>query len=296
MRTPPALAGAGWASLAGALWGTNGGLGGFLMAGGLSPLVVSAFRCVLAAALVLGWMALVERRRLRLPRAALGWSALGGLALCANFGLYFIAIEATGVSVAVILKACAPLLVVLLAAAGGIERLSPGRLAACALVVAGVALVASGRPGAGLTVDPLGAAAAIGAALGYAGFTFAFRAAQRDASPTAVVAVAFVFAAAALYLWAGEWPAWPVGWSLAELAAVGHMALVGTVLAFLAYNRGLRLTEAGIAAVAATVEPLVASAIGWWWLGERLDAVQITGAVLILATVATVAGQRRTAP
>lgn len=282
---PRSLAGTLWATCAGVLWGTNGGAGGFLMGQGLSPILVSAFRAALATGLMVAWLAAGERKRPAMSRAAIVWSIVAGLALCANFGFYFTAIQSAGVAVAVILKSTAPLFVVAFAAAARIEPFTLPKLAAGMLIVVGVALVSLGRYEGGLVVPGQGVAAALAAAIAYALFTLAFVAAQRGASASAIVTVAFAVATAGLYAWAGEWPGWPVGWTAAQLAAVAYIALMGTVFAFLAYNKGLAQTEAGVAALVATVEPVIAALLGWWFLAERLDAVQAGGALLILATV-----------
>ena len=59
-----------------------------------------------------------------------------------------------------------------------------------------------------------------------------------------------------------------------------------TALAFGLYTVGLKRLDAGQAAIVATVEPVVAGAIGMVLLGEELAAIKVIGALLVLAGTA----------
>ena len=64
------------------------------------------------------------------------------------------------------------------------------------------------------------------------------------------------------------------------------LAVVHTALAFALYTFGLRRLEAGRAAIVATVEPVVAGALGVSLLGEDLTVPKVLGAVLVLSGAA----------
>jgi DME family drug/metabolite transporter len=64
------------------------------------------------------------------------------------------------------------------------------------------------------------------------------------------------------------------------------LAVVHTALAFGLYTVGLKRLDAGQAAIVATVEPVVAGAIGVVLLGEKLTALKVVGALLVLAGAA----------
>jgi len=61
------------------------------------------------------------------------------------------------------------------------------------------------------------------------------------------------------------------------------LAVVHTSLAFGLYTAGLKCLDAGQAAIVATVEPVVAGAVGVILLGEALTAPKLLGALLVLA-------------
>ncbi|WP_324197928.1 DMT family transporter [Nocardia abscessus] len=60
------------------------------------------------------------------------------------------------------------------------------------------------------------------------------------------------------------------------------LAVVGTVLPYLAGLRALRVLPSTLAGVLALVEPLVAAVLAWLLLGEVLTLTQQAGAVILL--------------
>ena len=77
-----------------------------------------------------------------------------------------------------------------------------------------------------------------------------------------------------------------VGLSFGSYALLFMLAVVHTSLAFGLYTVGLRRLDAGQAAIVATVEPVVAGALGVVLLGEALTAPKLAGAFLVLAGAA----------
>ncbi len=77
-----------------------------------------------------------------------------------------------------------------------------------------------------------------------------------------------------------------VGLSSGSYALLVMLAVVHTALAFGLYMVGLKRLDAGQAAIVATVEPVVAGAIGVVLLGEKLTALKAIGALLVLAGAA----------
>jgi drug/metabolite transporter, DME family len=63
------------------------------------------------------------------------------------------------------------------------------------------------------------------------------------------------------------------------------LALFQTIGALYAYTAGLRYLEAGTASILATFEPVVASLLAYFVLGERLEWPQVLGGSLVLLAV-----------
>ena len=71
------------------------------------------------------------------------------------------------------------------------------------------------------------------------------------------------------------------------------MAVVATVIAYLASSAALRHLPPSVVSVVSLLEPVVATALAWALLGQALSAVQILGGVVLLggALIVRLAGQ-----
>jgi drug/metabolite transporter, DME family len=230
------------------------------------------------------------RRQLRLERGR----DVAGLLVFGSFavGLFYVALAAVidlgGVSLAWILLYTAPAWVALGAVVVLRERVDRVRAALIGVTVLGVALVALGG-GAGVRIS-------VGSVLWglVAGWTYAlwYVAGKRYLdryTPVTISAWTLLAGAVALLPFA-RWHALPAhGW----LLLIG-LAVVSTYLPALAYYSGLRHAEATRASIVATVEPVVALGIAIVFAGERLEAVAVVGAslVLVAATIASSRGKR----
>jgi drug/metabolite transporter (DMT)-like permease len=58
----------------------------------------------------------------------------------------------------------------------------------------------------------------------------------------------------------------------------------------------LRHLAPTVTGLVAMVEPVVAAAVAWWWLGEVLNGVQVVGGLLVLVGVGLVQAGRVEAP
>ncbi|HEY6691048.1 MAG TPA: DMT family transporter, partial [Rubrobacter sp.] len=76
------------------------------------------------------------------------------------------------------------------------------------------------------------------------------------------------------------------GLSVGSYALLLMLAVVHTTLGFALYTFGLGRLGAGRAAIVATVEPVVASAVGAVLLGEDLTLPKVVGAGLVISGAA----------
>jgi drug/metabolite transporter (DMT)-like permease len=60
------------------------------------------------------------------------------------------------------------------------------------------------------------------------------------------------------------------------------------VVPFLLEVEALKLTDAGTVGVVATVEPVVATAVAWVWLGQQLSGWQVVGGLVVVLAIAVV--------
>ena len=274
--------------LAALAWGTSG-LTGDLVADrtGLDPLDVAWHRMAAGAAVLVAVHLLGRRRgggqRAPLTRG-LRWRlvAVGG-GLATYQAAYFAAVATAGVSIATLVAlGLAPLLVAVGAAVLGHGR--PDRATGTALLVALVGLVllvgvSAGGDGGDAVL--LGALAAVGCAVAYAGVVL-LSSQVPDGVPTTTVG--FTVGAVLLTpvaLAAGlDLTADPVA-----LVLLGYLGAVASALAYGLFFTGVRTVPAAVASIITLLEPLTATALAALVLGERLSPAALAGGALMLGAV-----------
>lgn len=242
----------------------------------------------LMRALPAGLLALALTRML--PQGSWWWRSLvlGTLNIGAFFPLLFIAAEALPGGVAATLGAVQPLVVAMLAVMVLAESPSWGRILWGLVGVAGVALVVLG-PGAGLSL--LGVVAGL---LGTMATAMGIVLTKHWGRPSGVSPMGF----AGWQLTAGGLVLLPLTAALegapptVGLPAVGGylwLGLVGGLLAYTLWFRGIARLPITATALLVLLSPLTAAALGMVVLGERFTPVQGLG--FALALLALTAGQ-----
>ncbi|GAB3820734.1 EamA family transporter [Tessaracoccus terricola] len=242
----------------------------------------------LMRALPAGLLAILLSRTL--PRGSWWWRAavLGTLNIGIFFPMLFITAERLPGGVAATLGATQPIIVALLAVLILSEQLSASRLLWGVLGVVGVGLVVLG-PGAGMDVVGV-VAGLVGAASMGLGVTLT----KKWGRPDGVGPMAYAgwqLAAGGLVLLVPTLLIEGVPTGIDGKAMVGYawLGLVGGLLAYTLWFRGVRALPVAPTALLGLLSPLVAAAIGALALGETFSLVQLLGFALALA--ALVAGQ-----
>lgn len=282
------FSGYGLVLLAASLWATMGLFYKLLLGFyGLPPLAIIFWRVSIAAVALFIFMGGWRRKALHIKRR--DWPLFLGFGLvgvAAFYVIYIYAIALAGVGVAAVLMYTAPMWVTAFGALFLREPLTRRKGGALALAVMGCALVGRVYDLADARFDWLGLLAGLGAGVTYgAHILFGKAAAQRGYSPWSVEAYALGLGA----LFILPWQAPP---DLARVLAtppiffwlllLGLLPTLGGGIAFIA---SLRTISASNASIAATVEPVVAAFLGWLVLGERMEALQVLGAGLIVVSV-----------
>jgi len=260
---------------AGILWGTTGPLSTALYAEGADLTGVGFWRVAVASAVLLV-VALFRRELLRVDRRGLIVVGIGGGALVALFEVaYQYAIAGVGVAGAATLLYTAPLIVAVLGRAVLGERLTVGRLLLALTVLVGVFFTVRGGEGVGALFESREAGLAAGvtggllAALAFAGTTLLARWAVPRYGSSKVL---FLELAGGTIL---------LAWLYVALLALG--AVLGANFLFFS---ALKRIEAAPAAVAATIEPVVATVLALALFGQALSPAGWGGLFLVVASVA----------
>jgi drug/metabolite transporter (DMT)-like permease len=280
--------------LSAAAFGTLAVFGKLAYDAGVSPGTLLAVRFALAALLLWSLLALRRGGVARLDRHAVRTAlGLGAIGYALQAGLFFAALRRVDASLLTLLLYTYPAWVVVAGAVLGREAVSPRRILALGLSATGLALALAGAASGSL--DPLGAALGVGAALTYAAYILVSDGVVARSDPIALSAVVTTGAAGSLAV-AGvatgslDFGFAPVGW-----VWLGLIAAVSTVVAVVAFFAGLARVGPPTAAILSTFEPLVTVALATVTFGERLGPLQLAGAALVLAA-ATLVVERRRAP
>ena len=253
-----------------------------------------SFEALVAVRALLGWAAMLLFVLLRrgagslrvVRRDLLFLFPLGILGIGAFYWLYFFTVRESTVGTAAILLYSSPAFVALLAWIFLKETLGLLRLLALTLTFGGIFLVVGGYDPGTLEVSPLVLTAGLLSGLTYGLYSIFGKPMAGHLEPAVILSYALGFGSLLLVLAALPTFYTLVGLSSRSYALLFMLAVVHTALAFGLYTVGLKRLDAGQAAIVATVEPVVAGAIGVVLLGEKLTALKVIGALLVLAGAA----------
>ena len=270
------------------MFALGGNIARYMLDDGVSATRLSQLRSagslvLLAIALTLTKPHLMRVRRRDVPQLA--FLGICGLALV--HATYYAAIDRLEIGVALVIQYMAPLLLLVWLRFRHGRRLAPNLWGAVALSIAGCALVVRAYdPGA---LDGKGVLYAAGAAVTFAIYMVASeRAGHRYESVTTLL---WAFAFATVF-WSVVEPWWTFPFGRVDVLYGLGVIIVGTLLPFICVVAALRHLPAPRAAVAATLEPVLAAVFAWWLHDEHLALVQLTGGALVLGAVLWVQSHR----
>jgi drug/metabolite transporter (DMT)-like permease len=279
------------------MWGINGTVSKAILGAGLSSPRLTEVRSTGAAVALALALAVTQPWRLRVRRGELlflGAFGIFGLALVQWF--YFFAIHRLPIGIALLIQYLAPVLIALWARFVTKEPVRRRIWAALVLSLGGLSLVVDLWHG--FSLDALGAAASLGAALTFALYILLAENGVRHRDPVSLLCLGF---AAASIFWAVVQPWWsfPGGIIDDRVALDGAlvattspvwflmltMIVVGTIVPFLLLVGSLRHISATRVGVTAMFEPVAGALVAYAWLGESLTAVQLTGGAIVLTGI-----------
>lgn len=272
--------------LAAVCWGLIGPVARLAFEQGIAPLEVAFWRANLAW-LLFGGQAIVSRKLKVAPKdlPLLLLFALTGISLF--YSSYQVAVDKGGAALASVLLYTAPAWVVLLAGIIWREPIDRVKLVCLLLTLTGVVLIAEG----GLDRPAGHKMAAIGYGL-TAGFCYAlyyifgkYFSNRYDAATIFF----YMLPVGALFLlpWVPFSHKTPLAW-----LALSVIALVSTYAAYHFYYLGLRHLEPGRASITATLEPVVAAVVAYFWWQESFSVAGYGGSAMILLAVVLMVRQK----
>jgi len=264
----------------------------------LPALVLAFWRDLFACLTLMMVLARLHPHLLRVSSPALRYLLSYGLVLAVFNSLWTVSGTLNGAAVATVLAYCSAGFTALLGWWLLKESLSPGKWVSIILSLAGCILVSGAQDPAVWRGNLLGILTGILSGLFYAFYSLMGRSAsQRGLNPWTTLVYTFGFAAifllffnglppqlapgaarsTAAMLWLGR--AW-VGWAILYILAAGP-----TVAGYGLYNVSLGYLPSSVANLIVTLEPCFTILFAYLLFGERLNAFQYLGSLLILAAV-----------
>jgi drug/metabolite transporter (DMT)-like permease len=269
-------------------WGVSATGAKFLLNQNLGTILIVQTRVTISFLLLFAGYFLFRRDFFRVdPRdlyrfALLGVCGVGG----ANFTYYFTIKEST-VATAILLQYTAPLLVLGYAALSREEELTPVKFAAAGVSLLGCFFAVGAYDLDTLRLTPIGLVSGVGSVVTYAFMTIYIRHLVMKYSVWTVTMYTFAFAS---LFWLVVNPPWVVaaaGISGETWGALGLLAVTSVLIPHTAFFSGLRYVVPARAVITSTLEPVVAIASAALFLGERLNSLQMIGAILVLGAIVT---------
>ncbi|MDX6437704.1 MAG: hypothetical protein QOF45_287 [Gaiellaceae bacterium] len=279
------------------LFALNGTVSKVVLQSGISALELTQAR---ATGAFLGFalmLAVTRRKTLRLRWRELPYLVVFGIAGVALVQwLYFVAIGRLPIGIALLIEYLGPILIAIWAWAVFKEPIRRRIWLALVLAVGGLSVVV--EVWSGLSLDGLGIAAALCAAVAYAVYVLMAEHAVKWRDPASLTAYGFFFAA---LFWAVVEPLWrfPTARLDDSVSLLGHLerhalpvwllllyvVVAGTMVTFLLVAAALRHISATRVGIVAMLEPVGASLVAFLWLGESFGTAQLIGGSVVLAAI-----------
>lgn len=263
--------------MAAMLWGTTGTAQAFAP-DSAHPIAIGAIRLAVGGLSLLLITLLLGQ--LNVKNWPIKTTILAACCMAMYQPLFFTAVSMTGVAIGTVIAiGSAPII------SGGLERLvlktRPSRVwwYATLLSIIGCFLLFFNKEA--VQVEPFGILLALGAGFAFASYTFVSKNLVEEKAPLPVLAIVFTMSALMLapflFVYNSSWLMETRG------IAVGlHLGLVATGAAYFLFSKGLVHTPSSTAVTLSLAEPLTATVLGVFVVGEYLNVTSWMGILLLL--------------
>jgi DME family drug/metabolite transporter len=271
------------------LWATTGILISYLLTHyAIAPLTLACWRDVIVSSVLAIILAVVRPSLLRIRRQDIPFFAVYGFFGVAVFNaLWVYSVDFNGATLAVVLVYTGPAFVAIAAHWLFHEAITRLKILAVTLSLVGCILVTGAYDLTQLQLNPLGVLCGVGVGMGFAFYSIFGKLSAPRHSPWTATAYSFGFGA--FFLLLTQRPTQlvsmgnaPLGWLTLFVLGAGP-----TLVGFALYTVSLRYLPVSVASLIATLEPVITALMAFFLLGERLSAIQVVGALLILFGVIT---------
>ncbi len=209
---------------------------------------------------------------------------LGGLNIGAFFYFLFVAAYLLPGGVAALVMSCQPLVVLLLGLLLLRQQIKVSQVVACVLAMVGIALLVLQLS---VKLNMLGILAGLAGAISMAAGIVLTKRWGRSEGVSIVTFTGWQLTAGGLMLVpvALMTEPFPAPFTVANWIGFGYLSLVGTLLAYMIWFRGIGRLPAVTVSFLALFSPLAAAVLGFAILGEGFTYLQMLGGVVIVISI-----------
>lgn len=272
--------------LAGICWGTSGLFVNALSAYGFSAIQIIAARSVVSAIVMTLYVAIRDKKLFLVSKKELLFYFLAGVGILLTGTFYFVSMQMTSVSTAVVLMYTEPIFVMFFSVLFFGEKLNPLKVISVVCMLIGCCLV-SGIVG-GIEFNALGIAIGLGSGVAYTAYNIVTKIEMRKGyNPISATAYCFIFMSV-IALIISNTPQMVAIASENPVPVIPLMLGIGTVacvIPYFLYTLSLRDLPVGTASSLSIVEPMAATIFSVVILGEDLVISSLIGIILIIGSV-----------
>jgi drug/metabolite transporter (DMT)-like permease len=281
------------AMLGAILWGSSGTAGKALFETGMTPFELVQIRLTLSTVLMALIFGIFSRGLFRIRLKDIGYFLMfGGIAMAMVQSTYFYAISKIQVAAAILLQYLAPILVAIYSVCFWRERLTPAKLIALVLSFGGCYLVVGGYDLQLLQMNILGIVSGLGSAVSAAGYTLLGERGMHRYKPSTMLFYAMAFGTLTWHIIYPPFHYVVAGFSLYQWKWLLYIAVLGTIIPFGLYFTGINYIRSTRAIITATLEPISAGFMAFFFLGEAMESLQILGGAVVVGAIVLLQTQR----
>ena len=271
---------------AAALWAVSGSSAKFLFNNGVTPFQLVQLRITISAVGLFLWFLLRKPSLLKIDRRDILYFAVFG-----TFGMgacqftYLFAISKINVAAAILLQYMAPSFIAIHAVVFARDKLSLQTIMALLGATFGCYLVVGAYNLDVLTMNIAGIVSGILSAISFAWYSIHGEYGMRRYNPWTVIFYAMLFAALLWNILHRPLEAFFHPYNVVQWGWIMYIGILGTLVPFGLYLEGVNLIRSTRASITATLEPITAGVISFIFLNEILEPLQLTGGVLVIASI-----------
>lgn len=263
------------------LWGMIGPFSRLAFQEGIAPMEVAFWRALLAW-ILFGGHAIIRREVRLYPKDIPYILVFGVCGVSLFYFAYQMAVKQGGAALAAVLLYTAPAWVIILSRIFLKESITPTKILALVLTLIGISAISMGQD-AGQGSSPISVSAIVfGLTSGFCYSLYYLFGKYFTGRYSSYNLFLYVLPIGALGLlpWVTFTPKTPTCW-----LALMSLVIISTYGANSCYYLGLKYLDAGRASITATIEPVVAAVVAYFWWSEVITVQSYMGGAVILCAV-----------